>query len=120
MAHIPNIKEKARLRLLRTNMTDAEKLLWSKLRRKQICDLQFYRQKPIGDIIVDFYCPKVALVIEVDGAQHLEEEGRKKDLIRDRFLERKGLLVLRFNNQEVLKEAGEVMERIYCVVNGRR
>ena len=56
-------------------MTDAEQLLWSRLRRKQILGLQFYRQKPLLNYIVDFYCPAVNLVIECDGGQHYTAEG---------------------------------------------
>ena len=56
-------------------MTDAEQLLWQRLRRKQILGLQFYRQKPILNFIVDFYCPSVSLVIECDGGQHFTVEG---------------------------------------------
>ena len=62
---------------LRGNMTDAEKLLWSKLKFKQAKGLQFYRQKVIGNYIVDFYCAKVNLVIEVDGGQHYTDSGKK-------------------------------------------
>ena len=67
-------------------MTEAEKLLWSKLRRKQIHNLQFYRQKILGEYIVDFYCPKLNLVIEIDGGQHYTIEGENNDKIRDEFL----------------------------------
>ena len=66
------LKHKARQ--LRKNMTDSERVLWSRLRGKQISDVQFYRQKPIGEYIVDFFAPRTKLVIEVDGSQHLEEE----------------------------------------------
>jgi very-short-patch-repair endonuclease len=64
---------------LRVNMTDAENRLWSKLRRKQLRGHQFYRQKIIGKYIVDFYCPKANLVIELDGGQHYSERGKAKD-----------------------------------------
>ena len=57
-------------------MTDAEILLWHKLRRKQLFGLQFFRQKPLGNYIVDFYCPSARLVIEIDGGQHYTEEGQ--------------------------------------------
>ena len=63
-----NLKQPSRD--LRNNMTDAEQLLWQRLRRKQILGLQFYRQKPILNFIVDFYCPAASLVIECDGGQH--------------------------------------------------
>ena len=59
-------------------MADAEKLLWSKIRRKQIKGYQFYRQKNIGNYIVDFYCPSGKLILELDGGQHYSDEGLKK------------------------------------------
>ena len=99
-------------RNLRTNMTDAEQLIWSKIRRKQIGDLQFYRQKNVGNYIVDFYCPKGKLIIEVDGGQHLEKVGMKKDQERDRYLQKLGLTVLRFSDIDVLKNIDGVIERI--------
>ncbi len=68
-----NLKQASRD--LRNNMTDAEKLLWSRLRNKQILGLQFYRQKPILNYIVDFYCPAANLVIECDGGPNLRKIG---------------------------------------------
>ena len=106
-------KLKPLARNLRTNMTDAEQLIWSKVRRKQIHDLQFYRQKNIGAYIVDLYCPKGKLIIEIDGGQHYETEGMKKDLERDKYLQEFGLTVLRFSDIDVLKNIDGVLERIH-------
>src|SRR4030043_1267894 len=64
---------------LRENMTEAERLLWEKIRGKQLKGYQFYRQKTIGNSIVDFYCPKAKLVIELDGGQHYSSEGKEKE-----------------------------------------
>jgi very-short-patch-repair endonuclease len=64
-------------------MTDAERLLWSRVRGKQIEPVQFYRQKPLGGYIVDFHAPKAKLVIEVDGSPHREPENLAKDRKRD-------------------------------------
>jgi very-short-patch-repair endonuclease len=108
-----NTKLKEYSQRLRRNMTDAEKLLWSKLRRKQLKGLQIYRQRIIGDYIVDFYCPKANLIIEVDGGQHYTDEGIAKDKIRDDYIKGKGIKVLRFSDREVLKNIGGVIERIY-------
>jgi len=58
-------------------MTDSEKKLWPRLRRKPIMDIPFYRQKPIGPYIVDFYAPKAKIVIEVDESQHMEEDPQQ-------------------------------------------
>jgi very-short-patch-repair endonuclease len=98
---------------LRRNMTDAERLLWSKIRRKQIKGYQFYRQKNIGNYIVDFYCPARNLVIEVDGGQHYIEAGKAKDKGRGAYLEELGLVMLRFSDREVLTDTNGVLERIY-------
>jgi len=108
-----NLKEPARN--LRKEMTDSEQVLWSRLRRKQILGIQFYRQKPIGPYIVDFYAPAAKLVIEADGSQHMEIEHREYDTVRDAFLKENGLLVLRFDNLQVLKETDSVVGEIFRV-----
>jgi very-short-patch-repair endonuclease len=100
-------------RELRKNMTDAERLLWSKVRKKQLNSYQFYRQKNVGNYIVDFYCPAGKLIIELDGGQHYTKEGMKKDDIRDRYLDSLGFTVLRFSDREVLKNLEGVIEKIY-------
>lgn len=87
---------------LRKNMTDAEKALWTKLKGKQLKGKQFYRQKPLGNYIVDFYCPKGNLVIELDGGQHYSNEGKTKDDQRDNYLESIGLRVLRVSRADHL------------------
>ena len=101
-------------RELRTHMTDAEKVLWMKLRRKQLKGYQFYRQKIVGDYIVDFYCPRARLVVEVDGGQHYGLEEMAKDRVRDGYLRKLGLEVLRFSDREVLVERESVLEKIYA------
>ena len=106
-----NPRLKLRSRELRNNMTDAELLLWSKLRGKKVRGLQFYRQKPILSFVVDFFCPKAGLVIEVDGGQHFEPVQEEKDKDRDRKLRSLGLRVLRFDNRQVLQETEAVMEK---------
>jgi very-short-patch-repair endonuclease len=98
---------------LRNNMTDAEQCLWSRLRGKQLKGYQFYRQKIVGEYIVDFYCPRTKLVIELDGGQHYTEEGKKKDGVRDRFLEDAGLRVLRFSDRDVFENLQGVLEKIW-------
>jgi very-short-patch-repair endonuclease len=97
---------------LRKNMTDAENMLWLRLRRKELKGHQFYRQKIIGKYIVDFYCPKANLVIELDGGQHYSEAGRAKDRTRDEVLIEMGIKVLRLSDRDVLQNIGGVMERI--------
>jgi len=104
-------------RQLRGKSTDAEKLLWSKIGRKQINGYRFSRQKPIGNYIVDFYCKEAQLVIEIDGGQHYEERNIKKDKAREAFLNSVGLQVLRFTNLEVLKNLNGVLGEIYVKLN---
>ncbi|MBI2066745.1 MAG: DUF559 domain-containing protein [Deltaproteobacteria bacterium] len=103
-------------RKLRSNMTDAELALWSRIRDGQILNIQFYRQKPIADFIVDFYAPKAQVVIELDGGQHQEENQKEVDKQRDADLSGLGLKALRFNNWQVLKETEAVVEKIYQIV----
>ena len=100
-------------------MTDSERNLWTRLRRKQIMDVQFYRQKPIGPYIVDFYAPKAKIVVEVDGSQHMEKEIEQKDVKRDKYLKNQNLFVLRFDNLQVLQELDSVVEMIYQTVKER-
>ena len=106
-----NLKELARV--LRKNMTDAERRLWSKIRRKQLKKFQFYRQKNIGDYIVDFYCPAAKLIIEIDGGQHYSKGNIVKDEARDKFLNDLGFRVLRFSNRDVFKNIDGVVTEIY-------
>ncbi len=111
LSYNKNLKQLSRN--LRRNMTDAERLLWSKLRSKQIKGLQFYRQKIIDNYIVDFYCPKSKLVIEVDGGQHYSAEGIDKDKERDNYMIKSGITVLRFSDREVLGQVDVVLEKIW-------
>jgi len=113
----PNLKTDARQ--LRQNLTDSELCLWRRLRGKQLAGVQFYRQKPLGDYVVDFYAPKAKLVIEIDGFQHLEYPHVEKDKERDEYLGRLGLMVLRINSRQVLKETEAVMEFIYQTITKR-
>ena len=98
---------------LRKNMTDAETNIWSRIRNGQLQGKQFYRQKIIGNYIVDFYCPKAKLVIELDGGQHYSSEGKEKDRTRDEYMKDIGLKVLRFSDKEVFKNTQGVLERIW-------
>jgi len=107
-----NKELKAISRTLRKNMTDAERLLWSKIRNRQLKGYRFYRQKIVGNYIVDFYCPKALLIIEVDGSQHYSSEGMRKDKIRDDYMNSLGLRVLRFSDRDVFTNIEGVMGEI--------
>lgn len=100
-------------RALRKGMTDAERLIWSKIRGKQLNNLQFYRQKPVGRYITDFCCPKAKLILEIDGGQHYEKEGEANDKIRSDYFKSISFKVLRFTNIEVLKNIEGVLNRIW-------
>jgi very-short-patch-repair endonuclease len=114
LSYRADLKQKARG--LRKNLTDSERVLWSRVRGKQVLGVQFYRQKPIGDYLVDFYAPKAKLVIEIDGSQHLEEDAVRKDRFRDKYLGEAGLRVIRFNSRQVLEETEAVLEVIYQTI----
>jgi very-short-patch-repair endonuclease len=90
--------------------------LWTRLRLKHL-GYVFYRQKPIGDYIVDFFCPKARLIVEVDGGRHFSSENRADDRIRDEYMKSLGLTVLRFSNSEVLKDTDSVAESIYGLLS---
>jgi very-short-patch-repair endonuclease len=106
-------------RSLRTNMTDAEQMLWLRIRRKQIQGVQFYRQKPLLAYIVDFYCPAAKLVVEIDGGQHAEPVHQAKDQTRDVVLAGLGLRVVRFDNRQVLLETDAVLAVLNEIVRAR-
>jgi very-short-patch-repair endonuclease len=99
---------------LRKRMTKEEIILWARIRRKQVNNLQFYRQKPLGPYIIDFYCPKKKIVIEIDGGQHYDQNNYEKDLERDRYLrEALKLKVIRFTNLDIKQNLDGVLEVIY-------
>jgi len=93
---------------LRLNLTAAEAKLWSRLRAHRLGGVGFRRQHAIGNFIVDFCAPSKMLVIELDGSQHMEQEDY--DAERTSFLETKGYRVLRFYNNDVMKDIDKVLE----------
>ena len=104
----PELKQRARD--LRKQGVLSEVLLWNQLKGKKLRGYQFMRQKPIGAYIVDFYCSKLGLVIEIDGESH---SGKfDYDMRRQLFLESMGLAVLRFNDTEVKKDMDNVIMAI--------
>ena len=105
-----------RARALRRNVTDAESALWQKLRSKQLGDVRFRRQHPIGHYIVDFACVQGRLVIELDGGQHAQGEAPEYDERRTQYLQSEGWRVLRFWNNEVLVNLEGVLEAIHSAL----
>ena len=98
---------------MRSNMTPAETKMWRILRGKRFQDLKFKRQVLIGNYIVDFLCEDKKIIIEIDGGQHNEELNIQSDKNRTRYLENNGYKVLRFWNDDVMKNIDGVMEVIF-------
>jgi adenine-specific DNA-methyltransferase len=106
-----NQTAKKNSRSLRRGMTDAEQLLWRHLRMRQMGGCKFRRQHPLGRYILDFVCLDAGLVIELDGGQHAESAERDQD--RTEWLEQQELRVLRFWNNDVLKDIESVKQVIW-------
>ncbi len=117
LPYAPYLKPCARR--LRCDMTDAEQRLWSRMRRRQLHGVQVYRQKPLGRWIVDFCVPAARLVVEVDGAQHIDAAGVAADAVRDAALRRMGFSVLRFDDRQVLLETDAMVEVIWNAIGAR-
>lgn len=107
-------------RELRKNSTLGEILLWKEIRRRKL-GVQFHRQVPVKDYIIDFYCHEVKLAIEVDGSSHNSSEQKEKDLIRDYNLEQLGITVIRIDDLDVKRNMDSVVrflkfriKQIYC------
>jgi very-short-patch-repair endonuclease len=103
---------KPRRQDLRNNPTQAEAFLWGFLKHSQFEDKKFRRQASIGSYIVDFYCPSEKLIIELDGEVHFDEEAKKYDAERTKYLESLGLKVIRFENQEVIYNLDKILKEI--------
>ena len=108
----PRERVGVRVRQLRTNATDAERLLWQRLRSRQLAGYKFRRQHPIGMFFADFACIEARLVVELDGGQHATPEGLLSDERRSATLATQGYLVLRFWNHDVLQQTDVVWESI--------
>jgi very-short-patch-repair endonuclease len=104
----------AKAQRLRREMTDAERNLWSVLRNRQVDGAKFRRQQPIGPFIVDFVCQDRRLIIEADGGQHA---GNARDARRDAFLTSKSYRVLRFWNNDILRNIDGVAESIAAALS---
>ncbi|EHH09623.1 endonuclease domain-containing protein [Mesorhizobium amorphae] len=113
MPHTPlPPKHRANARSMRKVMTSAELKLWNELRAHRLMGLGFRRQVPIADYIVDFACPEKKLVVEVDGSQHAEADAVVADEARTARLEQDGWTVLRFWNDDILRDIDNVCQHI--------
>ena len=99
-------------RLLRMTETSTERMLWKKLKGKQLEGYRFRQQHGFGPYVLDFYCPSLRLCIEIDGEVHVEDRVKQKDEERTIFLKENRIKVLRFRNEEVEQNIGNVLERI--------
>ena len=100
---------------LRQNQTDAENVLWFNLRNNKLNGIKFKRQVPIGKYIVDFLCSKKKLIIELDGSQHID--NIEYDNVRTKYLQDKGYVVIRFFDNDVLKNTKYVLDEIFNIYN---
>ena len=112
MFHDANFKIFQRAEELRNNMTLSEKTLWDNLSNKKLMNLRFKAQHPISQFIVDFYCHKAKLIIEIDGGIHNKAEVIERDVNREYELQKKGFKIIRFTNEEVLKNIDYVLRTI--------
>jgi very-short-patch-repair endonuclease len=106
-------RQRDNAKAMRSEMTDAELKLWNALRANRLMGLKFRRQLPIGPYIVDFACPSKRLIVEADGSQHADNMAY--DAKRTAFLEHSGWKVLRFWNDDVLKDVDSICQHILNV-----
>ena len=99
-----------RARILRKNTTCSENILWQRIRKKRLSGKIFRRQHPISQFIADFYCHEAKLVIEIDGSIHDNQENKENDENRTFELEKLGLKVIRFKNEEIESNINKVLE----------
>ena len=108
----PGVFGLGRVRALRRESTDAERVLWGIIRDRQLSGAKFRRQHRFGPYVLDFYCAERQLAIEADGGQHLEPEGLMHDDVRTRYLEAHGISVVRFFDGDILTNREGVAARI--------
>ena len=109
---------RARAKTLRRNLTDAESRLWGELRGNRLCGHNFRRQVPLGLYVVDFVCFANRLIVELDGEQHGFDANQEADARRTAWLQAEGFRVIRFWNNEVLKETDAVCNAILDQLGG--
>ena len=107
----------ARARRLRSDSTDAERVLWRLLRNRQLAGWKFRRQAPIGRYVVDFVCFENQLIVEVDGGQH--QARARADAKRTKWLTSQGFRVIRYWNNQVLTETSAVQEAVLAALEAR-
>jgi len=104
--------EKLKRKMLRENLSQAEVLLWSKLKGKGLNNYKFRRQYSVGKFVIDFYCPKSKMAIEIDGDSHFVEGAKERDRERQTIIETFGITFLRFTNREIYENIDGVLDKI--------
>jgi|WetSurMetagenome_2_1015567.scaffolds.fasta_scaffold724523_1 imidazole glycerol-phosphate synthase subunit HisF len=102
---------------MRKDQTPAEKILWEKLRKRQLEGLKFRRQHPVNCFIADFYCHEAKLIIEVDGNVHDDPRQNERDIEREGIIKSLGLRIIRFTNKEIFNNVEDVIKKIKDNVN---
>ncbi len=116
----PEIFEKAKY--LRKNMTSAERILWEHLKGKKMLNLRFRPQHPIYKFIADFYCHPLKIIIEIDGGIHHSNDQHKYDIDREDEIRNWGIKIIRFNNEEIVNNLDNVLNKIkeVCINQTRK
>ena len=108
----PTTEQRKFAKQLRRDQTDCERLLWQRLRNRQLGGFKFRRQYPLPPYVLDFYCAELRLAVELDGGQHYADTALLRDERRSRFLLEQGIGVLRFSNREVALQMPAVLAEI--------
>jgi len=111
--------EKNKRKKLRSSMPNAEIVLWSKLKSKGLDGYKFRRQYSVGNFVIDFYCPRLKLAIEVNGDSHFSDVSEACDKERESFIESFGISFLRFTNKEIYQNLDQVLARIEDYIQER-
>ena len=120
MTRIYNRKAQTPMRRkLRSESPKAERLLWWRLRGRQLDGLKFRRQYGVGEYVIDFFCPNARLAVEVDGESHFAPRAESQDAKRQAFIESSGIRVLRFTNPQVYDGLDAVVDEIWRVARER-
>jgi len=115
----PKSATTARARNLRKNAPDCERILWRELRNRKFANYKFRRQHPVDPYTLDLYCPALKLAIELEGSGHSYRLREQRDRVREEFLIKRGITVLRFWNHQVREELESVVEAIWLTLEER-
>jgi very-short-patch-repair endonuclease len=115
--HYNKKSEQQKRRRLRKGMTYCEKIIRLHLRKKQL-GYRFLRQYSVDQFVIDFYCPKLKLALEIDGGIHDDQEQKRQDCVRQKYLENYGITFLRIKNGEFLGNPNRCFKRISEAIKG--